>query len=75
MLLAFVVSVVADAARPDTALEAIAIVVLPAAVNWPWLLTVNVATLDALPYDAAVTVVSLTLSVFPDFESPEPAVI
>ena len=40
MLAALVVSVVADAARPDTAPEAMAIAVLLAAVSWPWALTV-----------------------------------
>jgi hypothetical protein len=49
MLLAFVVSVVADAARPDTAAAAIAMVVEPAAVSRPSAPTVNVATLDADP--------------------------
>ena len=46
---AFVVSIVADAANPETAPEAIAIAVLLAVVSWPWAFTVNVGTLDALP--------------------------
>ena len=49
ILLAFVVSVVADPAKPDTALEAMAIVVEAAAVKRPLASTVKVATLEALP--------------------------
>jgi hypothetical protein len=49
MLLAFVASVVALVANPDTAEDAIAIVEAPAAVNRPAASTVNVATDDAEP--------------------------
>lgn len=49
MLLALVVSVVALAARPDTAVDAIAIVLELAAVKRPAASTVKVATDDADP--------------------------
>lgn len=49
MLLALVVSVVALAASPETAEEAIAMAVEPAAVSRPAASTVNVATDDAAP--------------------------
>jgi hypothetical protein len=49
ILLAIVVSVVALAASPETAEEAIAIAVEPAAVSRPDASTVNVATDDAAP--------------------------
>ena len=49
MLLALVVSVVALAASPDTAVDAIATAVDPAAVSLPAESTVNVATEDADP--------------------------
>jgi len=49
MLVALVVSVVALAASPDTALDAIAIVVDDAAVSRPAESTVNVPTDDADP--------------------------
>ena len=49
ILLAFVVSVVAEAAKPETAPEAMAMAVLDAAVSCPCALTVNVATDEAEP--------------------------
>ena len=60
MLLAEVVSVVADAAKPLTAPLAIAISTLLAAVRRPSASTVNVATESASPYVAAVTVVAVS---------------
>lgn len=48
---------VAIAASPDTAPDAIAMAAEFAAVSLPYASTVNVATLEAEPYDAAVTVV------------------
>ena len=38
------------------------IAVFDAAVNWPWLLTVKVATRSPLPYEPAVTAVLLMLN-------------
>jgi hypothetical protein len=49
MLAAFVVSVVADAAKPETAATAIAIGVLTADVIWPWALIASVGTCAAIP--------------------------
>ena len=57
ILVAFVASMVADATKPDTADEAMAMAVLEAAVSCPCALTVNVGTDDAEPYEEAVTVV------------------
>ena len=50
MLVALVVSVVAEVAKPDTALEVIAIAVFEIAVIRPLAFTVTTETLDALPY-------------------------
>jgi hypothetical protein len=61
MLLASVVSVVAELAKPLTAELAIAISTLLAAVKRPSASTVNVATLSASPYVPAVTVVLLVV--------------
>ena len=60
---ALVVSVVADAAKPETALDAIEIAVLLALVIWPWALTAMVGTLAARPYEPAVTAVLVMLNV------------
>lgn len=63
MLAALVVSVVADVAKPETAVDAIAMAVLDADVIWPWALTAMVGTLAARPYEAAVTAVLAMLNV------------
>lgn len=49
MLLALVVSVVAEAARPDTAAAAMAMAVLVAVVTWPWALIAMTGTELAEP--------------------------
>ena len=49
MLLALVVSVVAEAARPDTAPAAMAMAVLVAVVTWPWALIAMTGTELAVP--------------------------
>ena len=50
------------------------IATLLAAVNWPWPLTVNVATRSPLPYDPLVTIVSDMLIVVPVILIPVPPV-
>lgn len=52
---------------------AMAMLVLAAKVNWPWAFTVNVATWDAEPYEAAVTAVLVMLNVLPVRVKPVPA--
>ena len=52
---------------------AIAILAFAAKVNWPWALTVKVATWEADPYAAAVTAVLVILNVLPVRVSPVPA--
>jgi hypothetical protein len=50
-----------------------AMLVLAAKVNWPWALTVKVATWEADPYAAAVTAVLVMLNVLPVRVNPVPA--
>jgi hypothetical protein len=64
MLAALVVSIVAELARPDTALAAIAIGVFVALVMRPVASTLNTTVLVALPYAAGVTAVLGNLLTF-----------
>ena len=73
MFVALVVSVVAEAANPDTAPEAIAIEVLTTEVSWPCAFTVKTGTCEAEPYVAAVTLVLAMLNVVPTKVRPVPA--
>jgi hypothetical protein len=63
MLLALVVSVVAEGARPDTWPEVMAIGAAAAVVICPWALIPRVKAEDVEPYDPAVTPVLEMLNV------------
>jgi hypothetical protein len=62
ILLALDVSVVAEAANPETALEAIAIATLEAVVILPFASTTTRLTLEAVPYVVALTPESANLA-------------
>ena len=72
MFAAFVVSVVAEAARPDTAAEVIEIAVLVTPVTCPWAFVVSTGTEEAEPYVPAVPVFVM-LNWVPLRVSPVPA--
>jgi hypothetical protein len=74
ILEAFVVSVVAEAARPDTAAEVIAMLVFVTPVACPCAFTAITGTCEAEPYVAAVTAVLLMLNAAPVRVRPVPAV-
>ena len=61
---------------PDSpaTLRVVAMVAVPAAVNRPWASTVNVGTLEALPYEPAVTAVlsRFIVSVWPEATDDKP---
>jgi hypothetical protein len=56
---ALVVSVVAEAAKPETAPDAMAIPVFVTDVTWPCALVTNTGTLEAEPYVPAVPVLAI----------------
>jgi hypothetical protein len=74
MLFAFVVSVVADAAKPDTAADEIAILVGVTPVTWPCALVVKTGTEFAPPYVPAVPVLAILNVYDGDSLNPVPAV-
>jgi hypothetical protein len=59
MFEASVVSVVAEAAKPETAAEEIAIPVFVTDVTWPCALVIKTGTDDAEPYVPAVPVLAI----------------
>jgi hypothetical protein len=74
MLAALVVSVVAEAARPETAAEEMAIPVFVTEVTCPCALVTKTGTLDAEPYVPAVPVLAMLKVYVGDSLSPVPAV-